>query len=100
MPQQMNIHKETPVMLTFRVRGEGGGEKIRCGVGYNDSLGFAAQTPPLTLRTTWEEVSIDLSGKDLSSVIGGFYCEMKTPENTGKDDILFFLEDIQFEAKK
>ena len=98
--QQMNIKKETPVTLTFRVRGEHGGEKIRCGVGYNDSLGVAAQTPLLTLQTTWEDVNIDLTTKNLSNVLGGFHCEMKATDNAGKTDISFFLEDIQFEVKK
>ena len=98
--QQMNIKKETPVALTFRVRGERGGEKIRCGVGYNDSLESAAKTPLLTLRTEWEQVHIDLTTKDLSNVLGGFYCEMKATDNAGKTDILFFLENIQFEVKK
>lgn len=95
--QQMNISKETPIMLTFRVRGERGGEKIRCGV---DSIGFAAQTPLLTLRTGWEQVHLDLTTKDLSNVRGGFHCEMKVTDNAGKTDILFFLENIQFEVKK
>ena len=98
--QQMNISKETPIILTFRVRGKDGGEQIRCGVGYNDSLRFAVQTPLLTLQTGGENVTIDLTGKDLSRVIGGFYCEIKTPENKGKDNISFFLENIQFEVKK
>lgn len=63
--------------LTFWVRGQTGAERIQFLVGgitgrYGDSLQPAVKTPVLTLSTEWQEVTIPLTGMDLTHVIGGF----------------------------
>ena len=63
--------------LTFWVRGETGGERVQFLVGgidgeYGDTLYPAVKTPVLPLSTTWRQVTIDLTGADLTQIIGGF----------------------------
>jgi hypothetical protein len=62
--------------LTFMARGDKGGEKSIFKFGgisgtYSDSVRPAIELP-VTLSREWKEYSIDLTGKDLSNVIGGF----------------------------
>lgn len=85
--------------LSFWVRGEKGGERIEeFKVGgitgeYPDSdvVGIG----PVLLTPEWKQVSIDLSGKDLSSISGGFCWVASADANPG--GIVFYLDDIAYE---
>ncbi|MFH1714765.1 MAG: hypothetical protein ABH857_01035, partial [Elusimicrobiota bacterium] len=85
--------------LTFWARGERGGERIRqVKIGgikgeYGDS--DAAWTAPITLGKAWKEYTIDLRGKDISSIIGGFSFVVNKEDN--KYGATFYLDDIRFE---
>ena len=87
--------------LTFWVRGETGGERVQFLVGgidgdYGDSLYPAVKTPVLRLSTTWRQVTIDLTGADLTQIIGGFGWVA-----TGQDNPVgatFYLDDIGYSA--
>lgn len=87
-------------MLTFWARGESGGEEVEfflAGIGgpYGDS---AARRPAAGTRTTltnvWQRYSIDLTGMDLSYVIGGFAWLADTSHNPG--GATFYLDDIEY----
>ena len=85
--------------LVFGARGEKGGEVVTFkmgGVGmghkYPDSDG--ASSAPITLTKDWKEYSIDLTGKDLSHVIGGFAWVGTAKEN--QSNITFYLKDIYY----
>jgi len=100
--------------LTFWARGEVGGEKIDFfmgGVGRNASTGLPEQPYPdstpavkiqVTLSTQWQKFSIDLRGKDLSYVLGGFgwvasISGNSDPTRNNPAGVAFYLDDIQYE---
>jgi len=94
--------------ITFWAKGNSGGEKVEFGSGginntfqgdsfhYKDSYGktyIGGRTVILTKK--WQQYTIDLAGKDLSSVIGGFFWVASKDANpTG---LIFYLDDILFE---
>ena len=85
--------------LTFWAKGEVGGEKIIVKVGgipgpFGDSL-----RPPIekqiVLTPYWKKYTLDLTGKDLSHVIGGF-C-IVTNDTMCPGGCTIYLDDIRFE---
>lgn len=87
--------------LSFWARGRKGGEQAEFKVGgikegdYPDSLQPAASTQPLILTTEWKQYAIDLKGKDLSRITGGFVWVSSRNENP--DGCTIYLDSIQFE---
>jgi hypothetical protein len=93
--------------LTFWARGQAGGEKVSFfmgGVGRDPNTGqptapFPDSTPVVkqtfTLTTQWTQYSLDLTGKDLSYVLGGFGWVAAASDNPG--GAVFFLDDIQYD---
>jgi hypothetical protein len=86
--------------LTFWARGQKGGEVVTFkmgGVGmghqYPDSDG--ASSDPITLTKEWKKYSIDLTGKDLSRISGGFAWVGSVKDN--QRPITFYLADIYYE---
>ncbi|GHS99629.1 hypothetical protein FACS189421_10440 [Bacteroidia bacterium] len=91
--------------ITFWAKGNDGGETIEFGSGgidktsdsqtfqYKDSYKKYWITEKLTNQ--WKLYSINLSGVDLSSVIGGFYWAAKWQANP--NGVIFYLDNIQFE---
>lgn len=85
--------------LSFWVRGEKGGERIEeFKVGgitgeYPDS--DQAGIGPVLLTPDWKQYSIDLSGKDLSSISGGFCWVANADANP--EGAVFYLDDIVYE---
>jgi len=85
--------------LRFHVRGEQGGERIRFLMGgiwgeHPDSQYPALTTGEVILTDTWKAHSIDLRGRDLSRVIGGFGFATDRCLNPGP--ITFYLDDIHY----
>jgi len=86
--------------LTFWARGAKGGEVIqKVAVGgikgtYPDS--DTAEMGPLELTDTWKKYTINLAGKDLSYISGGFNWVMTADLNP--EGATFFIDDIVFEA--
>lgn len=86
--------------LSFFARGEKGGERIEefkiGGVGrgmeYPDS--DTAFIGPVILTKEWKEYTIDLRGKDLSYITGGFAWVSNTEVNPTA--CVFYLDDIQY----
>ncbi|MBU1061741.1 MAG: hypothetical protein KJ952_03345 [Candidatus Omnitrophica bacterium] len=85
--------------LAFWARGENGGERIEefkigglTGV-YADS--DVAGIGPLLLDKEWRQYEIDLRGKDLSYISGGF-C-WATNLDVNPDGVTFYLDDIKYE---
>jgi hypothetical protein len=88
--------------LTFWARGEKGGEKAEFKVGgidgnapYPDSIQPPVSSGIITLTSDWKQYTINLSGQDLSHVIGGFCWVTTKDENPNGATI--YLDDIQFE---
>lgn len=87
--------------LVFWARGEKGGETIAefkiGGVGIarefpdSDTVGIG----PVLLTDTWKQYSIDLRGRDLSYISGGFAWAANTDNN--HESCTFFLDDIHYE---
>jgi|WetSurMetagenome_2_1015567.scaffolds.fasta_scaffold34829_2 hypothetical protein len=86
--------------LTFWARGEKGDEKAEFKVGgikgtYSDSLQPAFSSGTITLTPEWHQYTIDLNGKDLSYIMGGFVWVTKKPSNPNGATI--YIDDIRFE---
>ena len=85
--------------LTFWARGDKGGERIaEFKVGgitgeYPDS--DSQSIGPVELTTEWQKFTIDLKGKDLSNIIGGFCWTASKDDNP--DGFVIFLDDIMYE---
>ena len=85
--------------LTFWAKGENGGERIEeFKIGgimgeYPDS--DTAVIGPVILTKEWKEYTIDLRGKDLSYLSGGFAWSTNIDVNPEK--CVFYLDDIKYE---
>jgi len=85
--------------LTFWARGEEGGEQIQeFTIGgitgdYPDS--DTAVIGPVILSADWRQYTIDLRGKDLSYISGGF--AWTTSEEVNPQNCTFYLDEIRFE---
>lgn len=85
--------------LAFWARGEIGGERIEevkmggISGAYPDS--DTATVGPIVLTKKWKQYEIDLTGKDLSYISGGF-C-WSTNLDVNPDGCTFYLDDIRYE---
>lgn len=85
--------------LTFWARGDEGNEVIlRFGIGgivgtFPDSS--TAEIGPITLTRQWQKYSIDLTGRDLTHISGGFF--WMTDSASNPDGAIFFLDEIRYE---
>lgn len=85
--------------LSFWARGDKGGELVEFKMGgmekekypdtYSKSLG------KIRLTTGWKEYMINVSGKDLSNIAGGFCWAAAAKENP--KGCIFYLDDIAYE---
>ena len=85
--------------LVFSARGEKGGEVVTfkmggVGMGHQYPDSDAATTDPIVLTKDWKEYSIDLTGKDLSHIIGGFAWVGTAKEN--QSNITFYVKNIYY----
>jgi len=88
--------------LTFVARGENGGEKVEFFVGsvegsHGDSfpkrtLGY------ITLDATWREYEIDLTGLDLSHVVGLFGFVLNAPNSP--DGATFYIDEVCYDLPR
>ncbi len=85
--------------LVFWAKGEKGGEQIQeITVGgitgdYPDT--DTAVIGPIILTNQWQEYTVDLRGKDLSYISGGF--SWTSSEEVNQDECNFYLDDIRYE---
>ena len=82
----------------FHARGEKGGEKITFKIGgipgkYGDSTEVFLSN--ITLTTEWQKYEIDLRGKNLSRIVGGF-CLILTKANN-PNGAVFYLDEIYYD---
>ena len=85
--------------LTFWARGDKGGERIEefkiGGITGEYADSDVAGIGPVVLTTEWQEFTIDLEGKDLSSISGGF-C-WATNVDVNPEGCVFYLDDVKYE---
>ncbi|TBR19957.1 hypothetical protein EPO66_00425 [bacterium] len=85
--------------LTFWAKGDKGGERIEeFKVGglmgeYSDT--DTASIGPVILNKEWTQYTIDLKGKDMSYIIGGF--TWATNADVNPEGAIFYLDEIKFE---
>ncbi len=85
--------------LTFYARGEKGGEKVaEFKIGgitgeHGDSDGTSIG--PVTLTKEWKKYTIDIDGKNMSSIIGGFAWSASRDDNP--DGFVIYFDEIRFE---
>ena len=84
--------------LKFSARGEKGGEIVEFKLGGISGTAFAdsdgATTGAVTLTKDWKDYEIDLTGLDLSYIIGGFVWAAKADDNP--EGAVFYLDDIAY----
>ncbi len=87
--------------LTFWAKGDKGGEVLqKVMVGgikkgtYPDSV--EVEMGPIELTNTWKQYTINLAGKDMSYVSGGF--GWATTSDLNPDGAVFYIDDIKYEA--
>ncbi len=83
--------------VKFMARGDKGGEVVTFSAGgisgeYPDT--FKVEGPPVTLTTEWQELELDLTGQDLSTVIGGFVFTLAKDKNP--DGAIIYLDEIRY----
>lgn len=88
--------------LQFWVKGEGGGERVEFFVGgitgpNPDSIPKIS-TGYITLTNTWQLVTIDLTSRDLSHIIGGFGWVTNSTNNP--NGVVFYLDNIRFNKSR
>lgn len=92
-----DLSKATKV--TFWARGDKGGERIEefkvGGIMGEHSDSDTAGIGPVVLNKEWTQYTIDLRGKDLSSIIGGF-C-WATNVDVNPEGATFYLDEIKYE---
>ena len=102
--EYLEVEKDSPFVLTFRARGEKGGETVQFKVGGvtsgNDSVKFAELTKWIKLTTEWEQFEIDLSKKDVSNLVGAFCWVSSKVRNRKKEHVVFYIDDILLKVKK
>ena len=87
--------------LVFWAKGEMGGERLEefrvGGLGANQMYpdSDTASIGPVILTNEWKEYTIDLRGKDLSYISGGF--EWVANVDSNPHHCTFYLDDIRFE---
>ena len=97
-----NYSKKGFSKVTFWARGETGTEVVEFKAGGIDNRtkknrdSFEVTLGRVTLTKEWKQYQIDLSGADLSSVIGGF-CWVASADYNSAEKITFFLDDIFLE---
>ncbi|MCM8824212.1 MAG: hypothetical protein NC822_06025 [Candidatus Omnitrophica bacterium] len=87
--------------LTFWARGEKGGEIINefkmGGISSGEYIDSdSASIGPVKLNKEWTKYEIDLKGRDLSYVIGGF-CWATNIDVNNPEGIVFYLDEIRYE---
>ena len=85
--------------LTFWARGASGGEQIEeftiGGITGDYPDTDTAVIGPVILSSEWKQYTVDLRGKDLSHITGGF--AWSTSEEVNGDSCIFYLDEIRFE---
>ena len=85
--------------LTFWAKGEKGGERIEefkiGGITGEFPDTDTAVIGPVILTSEWKEYSIDLRGKDLSYISGGF--AWSTNVDVNPESCTFYLDDMRYE---
>lgn len=88
--------------VAFDARGETGGELVEFKVGglggdgeqaFRDSVDRSSGG--IRLEAEWKRYEIDLSGQDLSSVIGGFAWIVQASANV--EPVVFYIDNVSFE---
>jgi hypothetical protein len=85
--------------LTFWAKGDQGGEQIQeftvGGITGDFPDTDTAVIGPVILTNEWKEYTIDLRGKDLSYISGGF--AWTTSEDVNAESCVFYMDNIKFE---
>lgn len=85
--------------LTFWAKGEKGGERIEeftmGGIAEDYPDSDSAVIGPVILTPEWQQYSIDLRGKELSYISGGF--AWSTSVKVNQQECVFYLDNIRYE---
>lgn len=89
--------------LTFWARGDKGNEVINefkiGGISSGDYIDSdSASAGPIQLSDEWKQYSIDLTGRDLSYIIGGFAWATNIDVND-PEGVVFYIDEIKYEKE-
>jgi hypothetical protein len=84
--------------LTFRARGAKGGEKVEFkmgGITGDQGDSDSASAGPQVLTKQWKTYTIDLAGKNLTHIIGGFCWVASRDDNP--QGFTIYLDDVRYQ---
>ncbi len=85
--------------LTFMVKASTDGVKVKFGLGADSSADTAKKDVAVTLTTSWQKISIDLSGLNLSSINGLWYFSIAESDNSAiSNPITFYVDEVAYEG--
>ena len=97
MDKGFDLSKATK--LSFWARGANGGERIEefkvGGIMGEFSDSDVALVGPVILNKEWTQYTIDLKGKDMSYILGGFAFSLNVDNNP--EGAIFYLDELKFE---
>lgn len=91
----MDLSKSGFKKITFFLKGENGGEEVKFKSGQDCGDSYVTRELTYRLKRTWQKLSIDLTGKDLSNITGAFCWVVDSKANVGV--VTFYIDDVQFE---
>lgn len=81
--------------ITLYVKGGKGGEEVKFKAGQDCGDSFVSEELTKRLTKTWQKITIDIEGKDLSNITGAFCWVVDSKANDGV--VTFYIDDVQFE---
>jgi hypothetical protein len=91
----MDFSKSGFKKITFYVKGEKGGEEVKFKSGHDCGDSYVTRELTIRLKRTWQKLTLDLTGKDLSNITGAFCWVVDSKANVGV--VTFYIDDVQFE---
>ena len=100
--EEYNLKNDCNYKLTFYCRGDSGIESAQFKVGGvmdgDDSIYPTVEMAWLSLTTEWTKYEIDLEGKNLSNLVGGFCVVIDNTHNETIEIVTLFLDFILYES--
>jgi hypothetical protein len=106
--KMLGLKPTATAVLRFRARGAQGGEVATLQIGavtngrYKSSIPFARtlNPDPVRLSKGWKEYQIPIRASELTNVVDPMCVVAKASDNSGKESIEIFVDDVRFEPAK
>lgn len=84
--------------LTFFTKASVSGVKVKFGMGATSSNDTAAKSTTVTLSTSWQKVTLDMTGLNLGSINGLWYFSIAASDNASiASPITFYVDEVCYD---